>query len=141
MADSCSEKQLYRHIHGITERMSVRIPYCIICDRVGVDLGRVAGKEVALCLDCARVLLPKVQALVEAAAPKRPAKAEKVTPEKFKELIATSVEKRGSLNILDAAKRYGVSAEKAREIAKALADEKGWQIEEVKKKLLLKKPA
>ena len=121
--------------------MSVKIPYCIICGRVGVDVGKIVGKDVALCLDCARLLSPKVQALVEATPTKRPAKAEKVTPEKFKEHVATSVEKRGSLNILDAAKRYGVSAEKAREIAKALAHEKGWQIEEAKKKLLLKKPA
>ena len=120
----------------------MKIPYCIVCGRVGVDFGKVAGKDVALCPDCARVLLPKVQALVEAAAPKRPAKAvEKVTPEKFKELVAASVEKRGSLNVLDAAKRYGVPVEKAREVAKALAEEKGWQIEEAKKKLKLKKPA
>jgi len=124
--------------------MSVKIPYCIVCGRVGVDFGRVAGRDVALCPDCARILLPKVQALVEAAAPKRPVKAvekvEKMTPEKFKELVAASIEKRGSLNILDAAKRYGVPAEKAREVAKALAEEKGWQIEEAPKKLKLKKP-
>ena len=119
----------------------MKIPYCIVCGKVGVGVGRLAGKEVALCLDCARVLLPKVEALVEASAPKRLAKVEKVTPEKFKELVAASVEKRGSLNILDAAKRYGLPAEKAREVAKTLANEKGWQIEEVKKKLLLKKPA
>jgi len=122
----------------------VKIPYCIVCGRVGVDFGRVAGRDVALCPDCARILLPKVEALVEAAAPKRPAKAvekvEKMTPEKFKELVAASIEKRGSLNILDAAKRYGVPAEKAREVAKALAEEKGWQIEEAPKKLKLKKP-
>ena len=122
----------------------MKIPYCIVCGRVGVDFGRVAGRDVALCPDCARILLPKVQALVEAAAPKRPVKAvekvEKMTPEKFKELVASSVEKRGSLNILDAAKRYGVPAEKAREVAKTLAEEKGWQIEEAPKKLKLKKP-
>jgi len=121
--------------------MSVKIPYCIVFGRVGVDFGKIAGKGVALCPDCARVLLPKVQALVEASAPKRPAKVEKLTPEKFKELVAASVEKRGSLNILEAAKRYGLPAEKAREVAKALADEKGWQMEEAKKKLILRRPA
>jgi hypothetical protein len=51
------------------------------------------------------------------------------------------VEKRGSLNVLDAAKRYGLPAEKAREIVKALADEKGWQLEEAPRKLKIKKPA
>ena len=119
----------------------MKIPYCIVCGRVGVDFGKIAGKGVALCPDCARILLPKVQALVEASAPKRPAKVEKLTPEKFKELVAASVEKRGSLNILEAAKRYGLPAEKAREVAKALADEKGWQMEEAKKKLILRRPA
>jgi NMD protein affecting ribosome stability and mRNA decay len=123
------------------ENMSVKVYHCIFYGSLGVDLGKVAGKEVAMCPDCARVLFPKIQALLEATAPKRPAKVEKVTPEKFKELVEASVEKRGSLNILDAAKRYGVSAEKAREVAKALADEKGWKIEEARKKLLLKKPA
>ena len=118
----------------------MKVPYCIVCGRIGVDFGKIAGKDVALCPDCARLMLPKVQALVEAAAPKRPAKVEKITPEKFKELVAASVEKRGSLNVLDAAKRYGVPAEKAREVAKALANEKGWQIEEAPKKLKLKKP-
>ena len=122
----------------------MKIPYCIVCGRVGVDFGKVAGRDVALCPDCARILLPKVQALVEATAPKRPVKAvekvEKMTPEKFKELVTSSVEKRGSLNILDVARRYGVPAEKAREVAKTLAEEKGWQIEEAPKKLKLKKP-
>jgi len=120
----------------------VKIPYCIVCGRVGVDFGRIAGKDVALCPDCARILLPKVQALVEAAAPKRPAKAvEKITPEKFRELVVASVEKRGSLNVLDAAKRYGLPADKAREIGKALANERGWQVEEAPRKLKIKKPA
>ena len=129
-------------MHGIVERMSVKIPPCMVCGKAGIDLGKVAGKDIVLCSDCGRMLLPKVKALVEASAPKRPAKAvERITPKKFREIVIASVEKRGSLNVLDAAKRYGLPAEKAREIVKALADEKGWQLEEAPRKLKIKKPA
>ena len=125
--------------------MSVKIPYCIICGRVGVDLGRISGNEVALCPDCAEALMPKIEALVEAArGTRRPARAraaEKITPEEFRERIAESVEKRGQLNVLEVAKRLGFPAPKAREVAEALAQEKGWQVEKAKRKLILRKPA
>jgi hypothetical protein len=51
-----------------------------------------------------------------------------------------SVEKRGQLNVLEVARRLGFPASKAREIAEALAQEKGWQVEKAKRKLILKKP-
>jgi hypothetical protein len=122
--------------------MSMKIPYCIICGRVGVDFGKVAGRDVAMCPDCARILLPKVQALVEAAAPKRPAKAvEKITPEKFKELIVKSVDERGSLNVFNAARTHRFSITKAREVAEEIAKEKGWELVTGKGKIILKKPA
>jgi hypothetical protein len=122
--------------------MSMKIPYCIVCGRVGVDFGKVAGRDVAMCPDCARILLPKVQALVEAAAPKRPAKAvEKITPEKFKELIVKSVDERGSLNVFNAARARGIPIAKAREIAEEIAKEKGWELQTGKMKIILRKPA
>jgi D-aminopeptidase len=123
--------------------MSVKIPYCMICGRVGVDLGRIAGKDVALCPDCAEALMPKISALVEAAG-RRPARAraaERTTPEQFRERIAASVERRGQLNVLEVARRLGFPAPKAREIAEALAQERGWQTEKGRRKLILRKPA
>jgi hypothetical protein len=122
--------------------MSVKIPYCIICGRIGVDLGRISGRDVALCPDCAEALMPKIEALVEAAG-RRPARAraaERITPEQFRERVVESVEKRGQLNVLEVARRFGFPASKAREIAEALAQEKGWQVEKAKRKLILKKP-
>ena len=122
--------------------MSVKIPYCIICGRIGVDLGRISGRDVALCPDCAEALMPKIEALVEAAG-RRPARAraaERITPEQFRERVVESVEKRGQLNVLEVARRLGFPASKAREIAEALAQEKGWQVEKAKRKLILKKP-
>ena len=119
----------------------MKIPYCMICGRIGVDLGRVSGRDVAICPDCAEALMPKIRALVEAAASsKRPARVEKITPQEFRGRIAESVEKRGQLNVLEVAKRFGIPAAKAREIAEALAQEKGWQIEKARRKLILKKP-
>jgi hypothetical protein len=40
-----------------------------------------------------------------------------------------SIEKRGQLNVLEVARRHGIPAPKAREIAEALAQERGWQME------------
>ena len=120
----------------------MKIPYCMICGRIGVDLGRVSGRDVALCPDCAQALMPKIKALVEAAASsRRPAKVEKITPQEFRERIAESVEKRGQLNVLEAARRHGIPMPKAREIAEALAQERGWQIERGRRKLILRRPA
>jgi CO dehydrogenase/acetyl-CoA synthase alpha subunit len=88
--------------------------------------------------------MPKIEALVEAArGTRRPARAraaEKITPEEFRERVVESVEKRGQLNVLEVAKRLRFPAPKAREIAEALAQEKGWQVEKAKRKLILRKP-
>ena len=120
----------------------MKIPYCIICGRIGVDLGRVSGRDMAICPDCAEALMPKIRALVEAAAStRRPARVEKITPQEFRERIAESVEKRGQLNVLEVARRLGFPAPKAREIAEALAQERGWQVEKGRRKLILKRPA
>jgi len=43
--------------------------------------------------------------------------------------------------VLEVAKRFGIPAAKAREIAEALAQEKGWQIEKARRKLILVKLA
>jgi hypothetical protein len=136
------QKQLYGRVSWYYREMSVKIPYCIICGRIGVDLGRISGRDVALCPDCAEALMPKIEALVEAAG-RRPARAraaERITPEQFRERVVESVEKRGQLNVLEVARRLGFPASKAREIAEALAQEKGWQVEKAKRKLILKKP-
>jgi len=136
------QKQLYGRVSWYYREMSVKIPYCIICGRIGVDLGRISGRDVALCPDCAEALMPKIEALVEAArGAKRPVRAaERITPEQFRERVVESVEKRGQLNVLEVARRLGFPAPKAREIAEALAQEKGWQVERAKRKLILKKP-
>jgi len=116
----------------------IKIPFCIICGRIGVDLGKVSGKDVALCPDCAKALLPKLSGFVEALA--SPKTTRKVSVEELKTIIAEKVEKRGRLSIYDIARRYGHSRKVARQIAKALAEEKGWEIEQTPKILKLKKP-
>jgi len=119
----------------------IRIPYCIVCGKLGVDLGKVSGKDVAICPDCAKALLPRLQALVAELAPPKPKPVKKISVKELKELIAEKVEKRGRLSLYDLARRYGHSRATIREIAKTLAEERGWEVEEAAKKLVLKKPA
>jgi hypothetical protein len=99
--------------------------------------------KAAICPGPRGSLMPKIRPLVEAAkASRRPARAaEKITPEEFRERIAASVERRGQLNVLEVARGHGIPAPKAREIAEALAQERGWQTEKAKRKLMLRKPA
>jgi len=119
----------------------IKIPYCIICGRVGVDIGKVFGRDVAICPDCAKALLPRLEALVAAVAPPRKPKVRRLPPEELKELIAKRVEERGRLSLYDYARRYGQTRAVVREIAKSLAEERGWEIVQEPKKLILRKPA
>jgi len=45
----------------------IRIPYCILCGGIGVDLGKVGERDVAMCPDCAREFLHPLRELVKAA--------------------------------------------------------------------------
>jgi hypothetical protein len=45
----------------------VKIPRCMFCGGVGIDLGKVRGRDIAACPDCARKLLPLLRELVKAA--------------------------------------------------------------------------
>ena len=118
----------------------IKIPYCIVCGRVGVDIGKVSGRDVAICPDCAKALLPRLEALVSAIAPppKKP-KVKRLPPEELKELIAKRVEERGRLSLYDYARRHGQTRAVVREIAKALAEERGWEVVQEPKKLILRK--
>jgi len=63
-----------------------------------------------------------------------------MSPEELKGMVAKTVEERGSTNLFEYCKRYGVSRKDARKVAEELANEKGWKIEEAKGKLYLRKP-
>jgi len=119
----------------------IKIPYCIICGKVGVDIGKVFGRDVAIGPDCAKALLPRLEALVSAVAPPKKPKVRRLPPEQLKELIAKRVEERGTLSLYDYARRYGQTRSVVREIAKSLAEERGWEIVQEPKKLILRKPA
>ena len=105
-----------------------------------MDLGKVFGRDVAICPDCAKALLPRLEALVSAVAPPKK-KVRRLPPEELKELIAKRVEERGTLSLYDYARRYGQTRAVVREIAKSLAEERGWEIVQEPKKLILRKPA
>jgi len=45
----------------------IRIPRCIFCEGVGVDLGKVEKRDIAVCPDCARRISPRLRELVRAA--------------------------------------------------------------------------
>ena len=68
----------------------IRIPYCIVCGKLGVDLGKVSGKDVAICPDCAKALLPRLQALVAELAPPKPKPVKKISVKELKELKVIS---------------------------------------------------
>jgi hypothetical protein len=53
--------------NGDSVGKSIKIPRCTVCGDIGVDLGKVEKKDVALCLDCARKLLPRMRKLLKAA--------------------------------------------------------------------------
>jgi hypothetical protein len=67
--------------------------------------------------------------------------SEQIFIKPFRERVTASVERRGQLNVLEVARRLGFPAPKAREVAEALAQERGWQTEKGRRKLILRKPA
>ena len=89
----------------------------------------------------AMALLPRLEALVAAVAPPKKPKVRRLKPEELKELIAKRVEERGRLSLYDYARRYGQTRAVVREIAKSLAEERGWEIVQEPKRLILRKPA
>jgi hypothetical protein len=65
--------ETYREVYGrgvdrdeYSEEL-IRIPYCILCGGIGVDLGKVGERDVAMCPDCAREFLHPLRELVKAA--------------------------------------------------------------------------
>lgn len=119
-----------------------KFPTCIICGRPGIPIGTISQRDVAVCTACAPILYESVGALVSAMAGPRAKAAprKKVTPEELKQLLAKTVESKGSASIYEYGRRYGFSRPDARRIAQELAAEKGWRLEEAGEKLYLRKP-
>jgi len=84
-----------------------------------------------------------------AAAPRRGrrgrrARAKAAAPmpaDEFKRKLMERVEERGQISVYEFGRRHGFGRPESREIAKALAAEKNYLVEESGKKLVLKKPA
>lgn len=122
-----------------------KFPVCVICGKPGIPIGVISQKNVVVCTACAPELYRSLEELVSAMGAPRVGKAVErkkpsMSPEELKGMVAKTVEERGSTNLFEYCKRYGVSRKDARKVAEELANEKGWKIEEVKGKLYLRKP-
>jgi hypothetical protein len=126
------------------EKMSskAKIPTCMICSRPGIPLGAIGGKEVIICVGCAEPLHDLLGSLIEAMKGPRPKPKRKVgiSYEELKQMVAKAVEERGSAQLFEYCRRYGVSRKDARRLADELAAERGWIKEEAGGKLYIKKP-
>ena len=131
-----------------TERIMadrIETPKCVICGRPGtlLLLGRIEGKDVAICYGCAELLylrLGELAPLLKGVKPqKRLAPKPGMTFEKFKELVVKAVEERGVAQLFEYCRRYGLSRRDARALADQLVKERGWVKEEVDNKLFVRK--
>lgn len=127
----------------IFENMSSRskFPTCIICGRPGIPIGVISGKEVVVCTNCAEPLYNQLGSLIAAMRGARPRlrRRPRISPEEFKEMVIKTVEERGSAQLFEYCRRYGISRKDARKLADELVAEKGWVKEEAKGKLYIKK--
>ena len=133
-----------RHPLVMLEKMSskARIPTCMICGRPGIPLGAISGREVIVCIGCAEPLNDLLSSLIEAMKGPRakPKKRAAISLEELKQMVIRAVEERGSAQLFEYCRRYGVSRSDARRLADELASERGWIKEEAGGKLYIKKP-
>ncbi|MEM2189557.1 MAG: hypothetical protein QXG35_09560 [Nitrososphaerota archaeon] len=127
---------------------------CMLCGKPGVTI-LVNGKSFSACVACMRALAEELSGFLAslgataAAAPRRGrrgrrARAKAAAPmpaDEFKRKLMERVEERGQISVYEFGRRHGFGRPESREIAKALAAEKNYLVEESGKKLVLKKPA
>jgi len=114
----------------------------MICDKPGIPLGAIGGKEVVVCTGCAEPLHNLLSSLIDAMKRPRPKPTKKragISYEEFKQMVVKAVEERGSAQLFEYCRRYGISRKDARKLADELAAEKGWIKEEAEGKLYIKR--
>ncbi|MEM2697882.1 MAG: hypothetical protein QXF17_01030 [Ignisphaera sp.] len=128
----------------MAEKAPIDIGSCIICGRPA-PLIDVRGRRVAMCMECIPLLDSLIHPLAEKitgmAKPVKVRVARKaLTPEQFKEKVLELMEKRGKASITMLGYRWGLKPKEAREVAEALAKEKGYTIRKVRDRIILEKP-
>lgn len=118
---------------------------CAVCGRKGITIS-VEGKPFSICLSCLDPLISSLTDLRAALASagalrvrRRPAEIKPVTREEFKQKLIERVEARGRISVYEFARRHGLGRPAAREVAKEVADEKGYEIISDMKRLVLAK--
>ncbi len=146
-------KDYYTGLYSIVLRfMSGKAPIpvgsCIICGRAAPII-TISNREFAICFECVPLVDEVVHPLAESikgrvAAKPKPVKAKptapKLTPEQFKEKLVEVVEKQGKASLIALSRWYRISLTKAKEIAQALVNEKGYIMSREKKNIYLEKP-
>lgn len=114
----------------------------MICNRPGIPLGTISGKTIVICTACAEPLHSQLSSLIEAMRGPRPRAKKKpsISLEEFKSIVVKAVEERGSAQLFEYCRRYGLSRKDARKLVEELVAEKGWVKEEAKGKLYVRKP-